>query len=83
MSNLKNRILKIEQSKAGQQVAYVDSEKTRQWLNDLIQSINDGTHIPDPTPRKPLPPDASPTAIWLDEMLNEIDKRHEHTKKTA
>ena len=76
MSNLKSRLLRLEESRAaqtGQQVAY-DSEETRQWLNDIIQSINDGTYIPEPkTPRKPLPPDASPTAIWLDEILNEME----------
>lgn len=67
--SVKTRLAKLEENhaaKAGQQVTY-DSEKNRQWLVDTVQSIKNGTHIP--MPRKPLAPDASPTAIWLGNLL--------------
>jgi hypothetical protein len=79
MSSLKNRVLKIEQSRdALEPMPPVNSEETRQWLNDTVQSINDGTYIPQP--RKPLPPDASFTKRWLHEILEGLESENEQLK---
>jgi len=81
MSNLKSRLIKLEESrtaKAGQPMPHVNSEETRQWLNDTVQSINDGTYIPQP--RKPLAPDAGFTTRWLHEILERLESENEQLK---
>jgi len=87
---LQNRVSRLEEihvSQAKQPVTNQSSEETRQWLNKAIQSINergrsiDAGIIEDtytPQPRSPLPLNASPTKIWLDDILNEMEMQHEH-----
>ena len=87
---LQNRVSRLEEihvSQAKQKVTYQSSEETRQWLHNAIQSINERRRliaevIIEDTytrqPRTPLLPDASPTRIWLDAILNEMEIRHEH-----
>ncbi|WP_152564958.1 hypothetical protein [Methylobacter sp. BBA5.1] len=70
--NLKARLARMEQKHAVKPVQALDCPNARQWLNDTITAINNGTHQPT-KPRKPLSPDASPTHRWLDEVLNEIE----------
>jgi hypothetical protein len=84
MSNLKSRLIKLEESrtaKAGQQVTHVNSEETRQWLKDTVKSINDGTYVAEPKkPREPLPPHASFTKRWLYETLERLESENEQLK---
>lgn len=71
--NVKARLAKLEMhypTKFIQAPRVSDEEK---WLDDLISSIDDGTYIPMPEPRKPLAPNASFTAIWLHNLLNEME----------
>ena len=87
---LQNRVSRLEEihaAQAKQQVTYQSSEESRQWLNDTIQRINERRRLIDagiiedtytPKPRMPLPPDASPTNLWLDDIFNEMEMRHEH-----
>jgi hypothetical protein len=89
---LQNRVRRLEEihtAQAKQQVTYQSSEEARQWLNDSIQRHNERRRLIDEDiiedtytskPRMPLPPDASPTKVWLDDILNEMEMRHEHKK---
>jgi hypothetical protein len=79
MSNIKNRLIKLEETQAAQtkQVSYVSSEETRQWLNDLIQSINDGTHISKPWVIRPAPSNAGPATTFTYNLLNRITEQQE------
>ena len=87
---LQNRVSRLEEThpaQAKQQVTHQSSEESRQWLNDTIQRIKERRRLIDagiiedtytPKPRMPLPPDASPTKLWLDDIFNEMEMRHEH-----
>jgi hypothetical protein len=88
--NIKTRLIKLEQSfavKAKQPLPFESREESRQWLHDAIQRINERRRLIDegiientytPQPKTPLLPHASPAKIWLDNILNEIEIRHEH-----
>jgi len=82
-----SRLEEIHAAQAKQQVTYQSSEESRQWLDNAIQRINERRRLIDegiiedtytPQPRPPLPPDASPTKIWLADILNKMEMRHEH-----
>jgi hypothetical protein len=90
---LQNRLSRLENihtaAQAKRKVAYQSSEEARQWLHNVIQSINERRRLIDkgiiedtytPQPRTPLPPDASPSKIWLNDRLNEMEMLHEHKK---
>lgn len=79
--NVKSRLIKLEENhtaKSRQRVTHVNSEETRQWLNDIVQSINDRTYIPQP--RKLLAPDAGFTTRWLHEILERLELENEQFK---
>ncbi|GEM_PF-4395807 len=87
---LQNRVSRLEEihaAQAKQQVTHQSCEDARQWLNEAIQRIKERRRLIDegiientymPQPITPLLPDASPTRIWLDAILNEMEIRHEH-----
>ena len=89
---LQNRIRRLEDihaAQAKQQVTHQSSQEARQWLNNAIQRHNERRRLIDegiiedtytPKPRLPLAPDASPSKIWLNDILIEMEMRHEHKK---
>ena len=82
--NVKNRLIKLEENrtaKSRQRVTHVNSEETRQWLNDTVQSINDGTHIPTPWIIRPVPPGTGPTGMYLHNILNRIAENEQNESK--
>jgi hypothetical protein len=89
LQNRVSRLEGIQDSQAKQQVTHQSREEARQWLDDAIQRINEGRRLIDegiiedtytPKPGPPLTPDASPTKIWLNDILIEMEMRHEHKK---
>jgi hypothetical protein len=80
---VKARLVRIEKSRAAtaKQTPPVNSEETRQWLNGLIQSINDGTHIPTPWIIRPVPPGTGPTGMYLHNILNRIAENEQNESK--
>lgn len=88
MSRLKTRLVKLEvneKTKAGQQVKLELSEEERLWLENTIQSINEGTHISTPWIIRPVPPGTEPTGTFLHNTLNRIaeNEQNEPKKKTG
>jgi len=71
MSNFKNRLTRLENSIVKTRQVTMSREEIWQWIDDTVQSINDGTYVP--TPIEPLPPNASPAKIWLNNILNEME----------
>jgi hypothetical protein len=78
--SIKARLVKIEKSRAAtaKPMPHVNSEEPRQWLDGVIQSINEGTHIPEP--REPLPPDAGFSTRWIHEILERLESENEQLK---
>ena len=77
--SIKTRLIKLEQSfavKAEQPLPFESSEESRQWLHDVIQSINEGTCAPPlPAPRKSSgnsPATIAATKQWLAEIIIDI-----------
>ncbi len=81
MSRLKTRLVKLEvneKTKAKQQVTFESSEETRQWLENTIQSINEGTHISTPWIIRPIPSGSGSTGTFLHNTLNRIAENEQN-----
>ena len=72
--SIKTRLSKLEENhaaKARQKVIY-DKPVFSQWLKDLIQSINDGTHVSTPWIIRPVPPCTGLSGTYLHDLLNRL-----------
>ncbi len=73
--NLKARIAKLEEIQAQQRPKPTaeSEEASRKLLNDLIRSINEGTHKRVSTELKPPPPpDAGPSTLFTYNILRKL-----------
>lgn len=73
---LQNRVSRLEETLAAQarQATYETSEENGQWLDDVIRSLNEGTHTGSAEPWiiRPAPPDAGPATRYLHNLMNKI-----------
>jgi hypothetical protein len=73
---LQNRVSRLEAVLAAQvrQATYETSEETGQRLDEVIRSLNEGTHTggAEPWIIRPAPPDAGPATRYLHNLINRI-----------
>ena len=73
---LQNRVSRLEALHEAQarQATYESREKNGQWLDDVIRSLNEGTHTGSAEPWiiRPAPPDAGPATQYLHNLMNRI-----------
>ena len=89
--SFKARLVKLEEARKEKAVYQEETpesreksrEKTRQWINDTIEHINERARLVaegliiqgPPEPIKPLPPNATHTQIWLHNMSVEAREK--------
>ena len=84
--NVKLRLQKLEDSQKATDVHQEtpeSKEKTRQWISDTIEHINERRRLIDegliiqgpPVPIKPLPPNPTVTQIWLHNLIVEAREK--------